>query len=116
MGANKLRVHPAFYRRIRHYRDRIGIKDGRPQVAVNFVRAIQALVVELLKNPQRGHFARFESAELADILRTSVPGFSVFALFYRWDGETLTVITLEHTAQDLPSRLASIVSIPKRST
>lgn len=116
MGANKLQVHPAFYRRIRHYRDRIGIKDGRPQVAVNFVRATEALVVQLLKNPRRGHHAGFESPELADILRASVPGFSVFALFYRWSGETLTVITLEHTAQDLPARLASIVSNPRPPT
>lgn len=116
MGAKQLRVHPAFYRRIRHYRDRISIRDGRPQVAVNLVRATEALVVQLLKNPQRGHQARFESPELADILRASVPGFSVFALFYRWDGETLTVITLEHTAQDLPARLASIVSHPRSPT
>jgi plasmid stabilization system protein ParE len=116
MSANKLRVHPAFYRRIRHYRDRIGIKDGRPQVAVKFVRATQQLVVELLKNPQRGRPARFEAPDLADILRVSVPGFSVFSLFYRWDGQTLTVITLEHTAQDLPSRLASIVSHSRQPT
>lgn len=116
MGANNLRVHPAFYRRIRHYRDRIGIKDGRPQVAVKCVRATQELVAQLLENPQRGHLARFEAPDLADILRASVPGFSVFALFYRWDGQTLTVITLEHTAQDLPSRLASIVSNPKQPT
>ena len=116
MGADKLRVHPAFYRRIRHYRDRIGIKDGRPQVAVSFVRATQTLVGQLLNSPQRGHLARFESPELADIRRASVPGFSVFAVFYRWDGETLTVITLEHTAQDLPSRLASIVSHPRPPT
>jgi plasmid stabilization system protein ParE len=114
MGANKFRVHPAFYRRIRHYRDRIGNQDGRPQVAVKFVRATQELVGQLLENPRRGHFAGFEAPELADILRAPVPGFSVFALFYRWDGETLTVITLEHTAQDLPSRLASMVSNPRR--
>ena len=112
MGANKLQVHPAFYRRIRHYRDRIGIKDGRPQVAVKFVRATQSLVVQLLKNPQRGHLAGFDAPELVDVLRASVPGFSVFALFYRWDGQTLTVITLEHTAQDLPSRLASLATKP----
>jgi plasmid stabilization system protein ParE len=116
MDANKLRVHPAFYRRIRHYRDRIGIKDGRPHVAINFVQATQALVVQLLKNPQRGHSARFEPPELADVLRASVPGFPVFAVFYRWDGETLTLITLEHIAQDLPSRLASIVSNPRQPT
>jgi plasmid stabilization system protein ParE len=114
MDTNKLRVHPAFYRRIRHYRDRIGIKDGRPQVAVRFVRAVQELVAKLLKNPQRGHLAGFEAPELTDILRASVPGFSVFALFYRWDGQTLTVITLEHTAQNLPSRLASMVSNPRQ--
>lgn len=113
MGASKLSVHPAFYRRIRHYRDRIGIKDGRSQVAAKFVRATQELVAQLLKNPHRGHFAGFEGPELADVLRVSVPGFSVFALFYRWDGETLTVIILEHTAQDLPSRLASIVATPR---
>lgn len=112
MGANQLQVHPAFYRRVRHYRDRIGISDGRPQVAVKFVRAVQALAAQLLKNPGRGHPAGFEAPELADILRVSVPGFSVFALFYRWDGRTLTVITLEHTAQDLPARLASMVSRP----
>ena len=116
MGASKLRVHPAFYRRIRHYRDRIGIKDGRPQVATKFVLATQKLVTQLLENPQRGHPARFEAPELADILRASLPGFSVFALFYRGDGQTLTVITLEHTAQDLPSRLASIVSAPRSPT
>ncbi len=110
MGA-KLRVHPAFYRRVRHYRDRIGIHDGRPQVAVRFVRATQALVVQLLENPQRGHSARFESPALADILLVSVPGFPVFGLFYRWDGQTITVITLEHTAQDLPSRLAAVLSV-----
>lgn len=116
MGANKLRVHPAFYRRIRHYRDRIGVQDGRPQVAVKFVRATQELVRQLLENPRRGHFAGFEAPELADILRASVPGFSVFAIFYRWDGETLTVITLEHTAQDLPSRLANMVSNPRQQS
>ena len=108
--AVKLRVHPAFYRRVRHYRDRIGIYEGRPQVAARFARAAQEVVLRVLQNPQRGHSARFESADLADILRIAVPGFTVFALFYRWDGQTLTVITLEHTAQDLPSRLASILS------
>ena len=62
-----------------------------------------------LQNPQRGHSARFESADLADVLRIAVPGFPVFALFYRWDGQTLTVITLEHAAQDLPARLANLL-------
>jgi hypothetical protein len=114
MGANKLRVHPAFYRRLRHYRHRIGIQDGRPQVAVKLVRATQELVAQLFRNPRRGNLAGFEVPELADIPRASMPGFSVFALFYRWDGETLTVITMEHTAQDLPSRLASMVSNPRR--
>ena len=108
--AAKLLVHPAFYRRVRHYRGRIGIHDGRPQVAIRFVKAAQAIVLELLQNPQRGHSARFESPDLADILRVTVPGLPIFALFYRWDGRTLTVITLEHTAQDLPSRLAGILS------
>ena len=116
MGANRLQVHPAFYCRVRHYRDRIGLKDGRPQVAARFVRAAQELVVELLDNPLRGHCAGFDAPELADILRMSVPGFSVFALFYRWDGQTLTVITLEHTAQDLPTRLASMVATPRQPT
>jgi plasmid stabilization system protein ParE len=110
--AAKLLVHPAFYRRVRHYRDRIGIHDGRPRVAVKFAREAQELVLRLLQNPQRGHSARFESSDLADILRIAMPGFPVFALFYRWDGQTLTVITLEHTAQDLPSRLAGILSAP----
>lgn len=109
--AAELAVHPAFYRRVRHYRDRIGNRDGRPQAAARFVKAAQKLALQLLQNPRRGHPAGFESAELADILRTAVPGFAVFALFYRWDGQTLTVITLEHTAQDLPSRLADIASI-----
>ncbi len=112
MAANNLHVHPGFYRRLRHYRDRIGDVDGRPQVAVKFVRATQELVVQLVKNPFRGHFAGFESPELADLLRVSVPGFSVFALFYRSDGTILTVITVEHTAQHLPSRLASLLSKP----
>lgn len=116
MGAKQLFVHPAFYRRIRHYRDRIGIKDGRPQVAIKFVKATHDLALHLLNNPQRGHLARFEAPDLADILRITVPGFPVFAIFYRWDGQTLTIITLEHTAQDLPSRLASIVSTPARPT
>jgi len=111
MAANLL-VHPAFYRRVRHYRDRIGIHDGRPQVAIQFATAAQELVLRLLENPQRGHAARFESSDLADILRVAVPGFPVFALFYRWDGRTLTVITLEHTAQDLPSRLAGLLCAP----
>lgn len=114
MGANKLLVHPAFYRRVRHYRDRIGISDGRPKVAIKFVEAARKLVVQLMDNPGRGHPARFEAPDLADVLRAGVPGFPVFALFYRWDGQTLTVITLEHTAQDLPARLAGIVSTPKR--
>jgi plasmid stabilization system protein ParE len=113
MGA-KLLVHPAFYRRVRHYRDRIGIHDDRPQVAVRFVRAAEELLVQLVQNPGRGHCARFESPDLADILRVAVPGFHVFGLFYRWDGETVTVITLEHTAQDLPSRLAKILSAPEK--
>ncbi len=110
--AAKLAVHPPFYRRVRHYRDHIGIQAGRPQVATRFVRAAKALVLQLLQNPRRGHSAHFQSPELADILRVSVPGFPVFALFYRWDGRTLTVITVEHTAQDLPPRLAGILSAP----
>ena len=108
--AVELRVHPAFYRRVRHYRDRIGIHDGRPQVAARFARAARELVVQLMTNPQRGHTAEFESPDLVNILRVAVPGFPVFAVFYRWDGHTLTVITLEHTAQDLPSRVAGILS------
>jgi plasmid stabilization system protein ParE len=108
--AVKLFVHPAFYRRVRHYRDRIGIHDGRPQTATKFAEAAQEMVLRLLENPQRGHCACFEPSHLADILRIAMPGFPVFALFYRWDGHALTVITLEHTAQDLPSRLAGIIS------
>jgi plasmid stabilization system protein ParE len=108
--AAKLRVHPAFYRRVRHYRERMRIHDGRPQVARKFVRAAEEAVLQLLDNPGRGHSARFESPELADILRAALPGFPVFGLFYRWDGQTLTIITLEHTAQDLPPRLAKILS------
>jgi plasmid stabilization system protein ParE len=109
--AAKLLVHPAFYRRVRHHRDRIRIQDGRPQVAAKFVNATHELVQRLLQNPRSGHSARFESPDLADILRVSVQGFPVFALFYRWDGQALTVITLEHTAQDLPSRLAGILRV-----
>ena len=108
----KLQVHPAFYQRVRHYRDRIGIHDERPQVAVKFVKAAEESVLLLLHNPRRGHSAGFESDDLADILRAPLPGFPVFALFYRWDGQTLTIITLEHTAQDLPSRLANVISTP----
>ena len=108
--ADKLKLHPAFYRRVRHYRDRISIESERPRVAIDFVKAAEQLVYDMLKNPGRGHSARFESPDLADILRTPVPGFAVFALFYRWNGETLTVITLEHTAQDLPSRLAKVLA------
>jgi plasmid stabilization system protein ParE len=105
----KLQIHPAFYRRVRHYRERIAIHDGRPQTAAKFVEAVQDLVLQLLKNPQRGHSANFDSPDLADILRISVRGFPVFALFYRWNGQALTVITLEHSAQDLPARLAAVL-------
>jgi plasmid stabilization system protein ParE len=110
--ANNLVVHPAFYRRVRHYRDRIALHDGRPRTAEKFVLASRNSVLQLLKNPQRGHSARFESPDLTDILRVAVPGFPVFAVFYRWDAKTLTVITLEHTAQDLPARLAAVLSTP----
>ena len=86
--AARLCVHPAFYRRVRHYRDRIGVHDGRPEVAVKFARAAAELVLQLLQNPQRGHSAGFESVDLAEILPVTVPGFPVFAVFYRWDGQT----------------------------
>jgi len=108
--AAKLLVRPAFYRRVRHYRDRIGIHDSRPQVAAKFVRAAQQAVQRLLGHPESGHSARFESPDLADILRMAVPGFPIFAIFYRWENQTLTVITLEHTAQDLPARLAGVLA------
>jgi plasmid stabilization system protein ParE len=108
--AAKLFVHPAFYRRVRHYQDRIGNGDGRPHVAAKFVEAAEATVLRLLENPHRGHSACFESPGLGDILRMAIPGFPVFAIFYRWNGQTLTVITLEHTAQDLPARLAGFIS------
>jgi plasmid stabilization system protein ParE len=108
--AAKLVVHPSFYRRVRHYRDRIALQDGRPQIAVRFTRAAEDLILQLLQNPGRGHLARFEAPDLADILRVALPGFPVFAVFYRWDGQTMTVITLEHTAQDLPARLAAVVA------
>jgi len=89
-------------------RDRIS-QDGPPQVAARFARAAEELIVQLMENPRRGHSACFVSADLADILRASVPGYAVFAVFYRWDGHLLTVITLEHPAQDLLSRLADIL-------
>lgn len=106
----RLVVHPAFYRRMRHYRDRIGVQNARPRSAFRFVHAVRGLVPKLLENPGRGHSARFETHDLADILRVPVPGFTVFALFYRWDGQTLTLLTLEHTAQDLPARIAATLS------
>ena len=43
--AARLFVYPAFYRRVRHYRDRIGVHDGRPQVAAKFVKTAEALVL-----------------------------------------------------------------------
>src|SRR5689334_4377150 len=97
--AVKLRVHPAFYQRVRHYHDRIGIHEGRPQVAAKFAKAAEQIVLRLVKNPGCGHSACFESSDLADVLRVAVPGFNVFAVFYRWDQDALTVITPEHTAQ-----------------
>lgn len=106
----KLRVHPALYRRVRQYRDRISQHSDRPRVAAKFVEAVEDLVLALLANPHRGHLAGFDDAELADVWRIAVPGFAVFAVFYRCDGKTLTVITLEHTAQNLPARLAAIVA------
>ena len=109
MAAN-LVIHPAFYRRVRHYRDRISSHDGRPQVAARFVNATQDIVLQLLENPGRGHSAGFEAADLADVLRANLPGFPVFAIFYRWNGRTLTIISVEHAAQDLPSRVATILS------
>jgi len=93
-----------------HSRQYIGIHDGRPQVAAKLVERVAELVLQPPQNPGHGHSARFEAVELADILRVAVPGFPVFSIFYRWDGQTLTVITLEHIAQDLPSRLASVLS------
>jgi plasmid stabilization system protein ParE len=110
--ANNLFVHPAFYRRVRHYRDRIAIHDGHPQTARKFVLASQDIILQLLKNPRRGHSARFESSNLTDVLRVALPHFPIFAVFYRWDGKFLTVITLEHTAQDLPARVAALLSAP----
>ena len=53
--AARLVVHPAFYRRTRHYRDRIGVQDARPQTALRFVQAVRDLVPQLLENPGRGH-------------------------------------------------------------
>jgi plasmid stabilization system protein ParE len=110
--AAKLRIHPAFYRRVRHYRARISDHDGRPQTAAKFVKAAQDLVLHLLENPRRGRSANFESPDLADVLRVSVPEFPIFALFYRWNGQTLTVITIEHAAQNLPARLAAVLFAP----
>lgn len=109
--AARLVVHPGFFRRVRHYRDRIGVQEARPRTALRFVNAVRDLVPQLLENPGRGHAARFEAGDLADIRRVAVPSFAVFALFYRWDGQTLTVITVEHTAQDLPARLAAVLSV-----
>lgn len=111
MGDN-LFVRPAFYRRVRHYRDRIANHDGRPQTAEKFVLASQDIVLQLLKHPQRGHSARFETPDLTDVLRVALPNFQILAVFYRWDGKALTVITLENTAQDLPARLAAVLSTP----
>ncbi len=42
--------------------------------------------------------------------RPQLPGFPVFAVFYRWDGQTLTVINVAHTVPDLPARLAGLFS------
>ena len=46
--AARLLIHPAFYRRVRHYRDRIGVQDARPQTAFRFVHAVRDLVPQLL--------------------------------------------------------------------
>lgn len=108
--AVKLLVHPAFYRRLRHYRDRIKSDEGRPQTATRFVNAVTGRAPQLMASPGSGHSAGFQAPDLADILRTSVPGFPIFSIFYRSERQTLTLITVEHTAQDLPARLASILA------
>ena len=59
---------------------RVITSSGGPQVAIKFVKAAQELVLRLLHNPNCGHSARFESSDLTDILRVSVPGFSIFAV------------------------------------
>jgi hypothetical protein len=79
-------------------------------VAERFVLSTHELVSTILENPMRGHLARFEAPELVDIVRRSVPGFSVFSVFYRWNDDSVTLITIEHSKQDLPSRLAKLVT------
>jgi hypothetical protein len=98
-----------------------GVKTWLPRPVENWLLdlilhaktfSLDDIVLQLLKNPQRGHCARLESSDLTDVLRVALPKFQIFAVFYRWDGKTLTVITLEHTAQDLPARLAAVLSTP----
>jgi hypothetical protein len=85
----------------------LALKTGA-LVAVKVVQATR-FGRSAVENRQRGHVAGFDSSDLANILRVAAR-FPVFALFIA--GTALTIITLKHTAQDLPSRLANIVSTP----
>ena len=111
MGDRKLRIHRGFYARLRRYCAQIAA-DGRPQVSQAFAEAVDHSLRLIWDNPGRGHTARFEATDLADVFRSSVRGFPLFAIFYRWNADTVTIISVEHTSQDLPARLAKVLSTP----
>ena len=82
------------------------LDNANVEVAERFLKEFDATVEKLARQPGIGHARKFRAPELAGIRSFPVGGrFGVHLIFYRDDGDSLSIERVMHGARDLPRRL-----------
>ena len=72
---------------------------------LRFLDALDQARAALARHPEIGAPQRFQSPALSDFRFWPVPHFERWLIFYRADGETVTVVRVLHSARDIPGIL-----------
>ena len=90
-----------FHRQYRWYLGKAG-----ETVAEGYLAAVERTLEELERHPEMGRLRRFRHPELQGIRSLCVERpFHKHVLFYRWEGDTLSIERVMHGARNLPRRL-----------
>lgn len=83
------------------------LDNASVEVAERFLAAFDTSVAEIGKIPSIGRIRRFRSAELKGMRSLGLGDrFGAHLLFYRWDGNIVSIERVMHGARDLERRLA----------
>lgn len=75
------------------------------EAGLRFLDAIELARDELAHHPEIGAQQEFDSPALSGLRIWPVPRFERWLIFYRFEGDTVTVVRVLHSARDIPRAL-----------